>query len=538
MAATRSAWGAWAAWLALAAWMVARAGASGASIARLGLTGGGLTFLVIDLSWLWLAVALLLFRRWPPSPRSASLGVLALATWLAAQCFTQAALRYYLGEARAWDLANYVQPLWRAAHGLSMTSATYDDRPVWGDHGAVAMLAFAPFTRLADDAATGMFVAQALVTGGAVIAAHRVGRALGLPEEVSLAGACVLASSRALVSAARFDFHPECAFVVLLLALAAAQLRGRNALGLGLTLASALLRDVAAMTVAMFWLATLVRPAPKTPRRIAAMGFLLAAGIACVDVVLIPRLTGWTSYVAMHGSTPVDLTLAVKTTLLRGLSTFGIGWLHPATWVVGAPWIAAAAVSPKLIVKGIDFQYGFLFVPVALLGALYALAWLHARRPGALGRVAAAWAALAVSVNAPLPEAVTRLPVAAREHQAVRASLAAELPGGAAVVADACAAPYVMERASLRVLCRLDTERLRTRGEERWEAPVSIPPEATHLVVRPGCAASGPCAVAQVRHARHVLGFERPRQAGPYVVLRRAVRAVRAVPEAVGAVQP
>lgn len=476
-----------------------------------------LTFFYVDATWLLLAAAVALWTQAAPTPWQAwwLTGALSLSTSWA--LLLGASLRYLSGACRAWDLANYVQPMWRAAHGLSMTSAAYVDRPVWADHGAFAMFLMAPFTRLTEPAALGMFALQSLLAGASVLTMFGLSRALGLPTYAGLGAAAVLASSRALAHAARFDFHPECALPVLLLGLAWAHERRRIIPALLLTLLAVSLRDVAALTVAFLWLYWALRERSRSAL-VFATG---SAAVAVLDMVWLPRLTGWQSYVALHGSVPVDWWVAVETTALRSLSTFGIGWLHPVAWFAGAPWVVAAGLSPKLLVKGIDFQYGFLFVPVAALGALYTLRWLSSRAPRQLAAACALWVAAATAVNAPAPASLSQTLAASARMSAIDEQLAALVSREGSVAADACAAPYVMDRTDLTLLCRLDGNALQKTGLERWEEPVTSALSSKHIVVREGCSANGACVSEQLRRAQRESGFRVAGRAGPFVVLSR-----------------
>lgn len=505
------------AWLAFVGWLGWRTVGSGLPVTLPGLSIGSLVFFYVDASWLPLLLAVLLWQRTPPCVRDAWLATAALSAVTSVELWRAASDRYVSGASRAWDLANYGQPLWRAAHGLSMASATYDGRPIWGDHGAFAMFVFAPFTRLMDHAASGLFVVQSLLAGASLLCAFGLSRALGLSTSVGLAATTVLASSRALAQAARFDFHPECALPVVLLGLAWAHARGRTATALILTVIAVSLRDVAALTVGMLWLYWAAETRSLRALAVASAAFAVAG----LDMFLLPRWTGWQAYLTLHGSQPLDLPLAASTTALRSLSTFGLGWLHPIAWVTGAPWIAAAAVSPKLLVKGIDFQYSFLFVPVATLGALSMLALVARKKPAWLTPVLSVWVALAVSVNAPRHTSWSASAEARRALYERQIRLRELVPEHASVAADPCAAPYVMERADLTLLCRLDGDALEKTGIERWEEPVPNALEATHLVVREDCGPSGPCVREQVRRSQAEAGFVVVGRDGPFVVLRR-----------------
>jgi uncharacterized membrane protein len=503
--------------VSFAGWLVARTITSEIAPPGHPLSSRALTFFYVDASWLLLAAAVALWTRGAPTLRQAWWSAAALSAITSAEMMVGASQRYLSGASRAWDLANYVQPMWRAAHGLSMTSAAYVDRPVWADHGAFAMFLMAPFTRLSEPAALGMFALQSLLAGASVLTMFGLSRALGLPTYAGLGAAAVLASSRALAHAARFDFHPECALPVLLLGLAWTHERRRTIPALVLTILAVSLRDVAALTVALLWVYWALRERSRSALIVAAGCALVAA----LDMVWLPRWTGWQSYVALHGSVPVDGGLAAETTALRALSTFGIGWLHPIAWFAGAPWVVAAGLSPKLLVKGIDFQYGFLFVPVAALGALHALRQLEVRAPRQLGWACVLWVATATAVNAPAPASVTQTLVASARMSAVHEQLAALVSREGSVAADACAAPYVMDRTDLTLLCRLDGTLLQKTGLERWEEPVTSALSSEHIVVREGCSANGACVNEQLRRAQHEGGFRVAGRAGPFVVLRR-----------------
>jgi len=104
---------------------------------------------------------------------------------------------------------------------------------------------------------------------------------------------------------------------------------------------------------------------------------------------------------------------------------------------------------------------------------------------------------------------------------ALEPQVAALVGKDASVAADVCSAPYLLERASLTLLCRLDVETLQSRGRERWEQPVPSAFSAQRLVVRTDCPNSGSCVarqleIAQQKHAFRLLGT-----VGPFAVLGR-----------------
>jgi hypothetical protein len=462
---------------------------------------GALPFLYCDLSFLALAPCLLVWRRAPPSERTAR-GYVAAMTLCAALTYGSHALRrFYRGDALAWDLANFLQPLWRSMGGLGMTSTWHGDKPLWGDHGSFALYLFAPLTRLFDDAATGPLLAQAALTAAFVPACYALARALGLCAAAALAVACVAMASRPLFYAASFDFHPECALPLLLALLLLAHARGRFAACVLFALLAASLKDMAALTVfgACAYLAARDR-APK-------LGALACAvlGVALFDMFMLPQLTGWGSYLTMNTSAPVDVPIALETSLMRALSTGLLGSLHPLGLLAGAPWNVAAALSPKLLVKGVQFQYGYFFVGSGLLGAVCAAAWLQRRTSRGLELVLA-WALLCVAWNAPRALGLPETRAARASFEAVRADLAQLTAGHARVATDACSAAYVMERPVLLPLCQIDLERFAQSGDERWNRADPRAFGASLILVQPSCALHGSCLAEQLRRAQR-LGF-------------------------------
>jgi hypothetical protein len=500
---------------AFALWLALRLGVRASPhVFTVSTAQGELPFLYLDASWLALAPAFWIWLRRPPSPRAARTCVAALTLAAALGHALHALGRYYRGEALAWDLANFVQPMWRAAGGAGMVSTWHGDRPLWGDHGSFALYLFAPLTRLFASAPTGPLLAQAALSAAFVPACFALARVLGLSTGSALAAACAAFASRPLSYAASFDFHPECALPVLLALLLWAQLRARPLLLVSCALLAASLKDMAALGagaaclyLAAHTLSARVEPdaAPRAPAsKRAALGLTglagLLFGVAALDMFWLPRATGWASYVVMNTSAPLDLPLALETSLMRALNTGLVGSLHPFGIFAGGPWTLAAALSPKLLVKGVQFQYGFLFVPPALLGAILAGAWLerHSARGAALF---ALWALLCVALNAPRPVDLTKLQRAHESFSATRARLHALAPPQQSVATDACSAPYVLERARLLPLCQIDARHFAEHGEERWDLPDPRAFEAAVILVQRGCKLHGRCLAEQVARA-------------------------------------
>ncbi len=412
-------------------------------------------------------------------------------------------VRYYGGDALAWDLGNFVQPMWRSAHGQSMTVTFWGASPLWGDHGSFAMFLFAPLTRLFADPATGVLLAQAGLAAAFIPALYLVARRAGLERTLSLAISTAAASSRALFHAAAFDFHPECALGLLLALLALSVLTQRHRHAIVLALLAASLKDVAALTVMM----ALVYFAWRHRSALLLAGAALCAGIAAFDMRVLPALTGWPSYVAMNTSAGIDLSTAVLSTLGRSVSQGLAGWLHPFSWFSGAPWAAAAALSPKLAVKGLGFQYGFLWAPVGMLGTVFAFSWLSRRAPQRVATAGAAWAALTLAINARPAAPDTSLRDAHAHFVASRTALQSALPAAARIGTDACTSPLLLDRADVRGLCLLDVAALARGHEERWNSPAPRALEVDYVVFDRLCTAHGACAQAQLEQAQR-LGFK------------------------------
>lgn len=477
---------------------------------------GELPFLFLDWSFLLLALSFGAFLRAPPSARELRGYVAALSVGGFCSGAYLALVRYYRGEALAWDLANFVQPMWRAAGGLGMTSTWHGDKPLWGDHGSFAMFAFAPLTRLFEDAATGPLLAQAALTAAFAPALYGLSQKLGLAPLAGLALACVAFASRALGYAESFDFHPECALPVLLVAFVwAAQERRLLAL-IVYSMLIVSLKDVAALTL----FASAGYLALRDRDWACAACAAGALGVAAVDTQLLPSLTGWASYVTMNTSASVDVGLALKTTFMRALGNGLVGALHPFGLVAGGPWTLAAALSPKILVKGVQFQYGFLFVPCALLGALFVCAFAAKRHAYALP-VMLAWAALTVALNGPRAIDFEKLGAARESFAARRALLASFTTPDDRVATEACTASYIMERSTLLPLCQLDTDLFAQNGEERWDKPEPRALSASLLLVSKSCPLHGQCLEAQVNRAR-AAGFQLVANRDGYLALRRS----------------
>lgn len=506
----------------LVLWLSVRFGALGMSASAepgvLGLPNGPylLPFLFLDWSWLALVPLVSVCALRPPSRIAAALVVAILASVHGAIYVSESLTRYYRGDATAYDLGNFIHPLFRVAADPDPMSGWRAGLPLWADHGSWGMIAFAPFTRLFADAATGVLVVQALVAASWIVAVYLLARALAVPAGLALLATAAAASSRAIHFAVLSDFHPECAMpVLLLLALAAVALDVTRWPLFALVLALASLKEMVALTVGMGMLYLAL--SRRSRSILVAAG--LALGIAALDVLVVPgRLTDY-SYLDMYTRVAPDLPLGTASALLRALSTMLLGSLHPFTWFAGAPWAAAAALSPKAITRGIEYHYSFLFVPVALAGALYALSWLS-RWPRIARAVGALWALGMVSVNAPPKLASDQLMAAHGELTALRARLNASnvAPRTLSVAADACTSPYLVDRMVLTGICRLDTERFARTGEETWDEPVAAALHADRIVVNPGCTAHGRCLELQLQRAQ-AAGYRAVAGAEPVLVL-------------------
>lgn len=474
-------------------------------------------FLYLDPWALLVPLALLIWMRAEISRLHAALCVSALTAVTALSCASLALARYWGGHSMAWDLATFVQPMRRAAHGLPMTTTWSLDLPLWGDHGSFAFYAFAPLTRLGSDPASGLLIAQALGVAAFVPMTYVAARALSLSRAAALCGALAAASSRALLNAASFDFHPEHALPLLMLALVWAHASKRHAAVIAIALCAALLKDIAALTIGGACLYFALRDRSRSA--LGASG--LAFAIALVDMFVLPRALGWPSYVSSTIARAPDLGLAFESTVLRGLSSGGLGWLHPFAWLSGGPWVAAAGWASKLGVKGIEYQYGFLWVPVGIAGALLFLTYLARARPRVVGAVACAFASFTALVNAPLPLELHLLVPRQRAFAHVRADLRAVVPPAASVASDACIAPLLIDHLELRGLCVLDSARFAATNDERWDLPVARALEVDRIAIDRMCGVHGECIAEQLRRAQ-AAGFKPVPARNPrYLVLAR-----------------
>ena len=476
---------------------------------------GSLPFLYCDATALALVPCLWVWRQQPPSERTAR-GCVAAAALCAALTYGSHGLgRYYRGDALAWDLANFLQPLWRALSGQGMTSTWHEGKPLWGDHGSFAFFLYAPLTRIFDDAATGPLLAQAALSAAFVPACYALARQLGLGTTQALAAACVAMASRPLFYASTFDFHPECALPLLLALLLIAHARGSFAACAAAALIAASLKDMAALTAfgTCAYLAGRDRSA-----KLAALACAVL-GVALFDMFALPGLTGWGSYVSMNSSAPVDAGLALETTLMRALSTGLVGSLHPLGMLAGAPWTLAAAISPKLLVKGVQFQYGFFFVSSALLGAICAAAWAQRRWPRGALDLMLTWALVSVTLNAARALDLRKASAARTTYELVRADLRQLADAREPIATDACSAAYVMERPVLLPLCQIDLERFAQSGEERWDRPDERALQGALILLQPSCPLHGSCLAQQLERARR-LGYESVGARRGYMALR------------------
>ena len=516
----------WLAALLLLPWFASRAGwlsLGAANPEPLGLTVDGMLFpfLFIDWNWIFLVPAVTLWSWAPPSRAQAALSMGMMATAGFFTLLARSLYQYWSGQATAWDLANFTQPMWRFLHGGGLRSTWHGGRPLWGDHGSFTFFAFAPLTGLGDGIEP-LLVAQALLVALFLPAAYGCARSLGAGRATSCMIACVAGASRPLENAAAFDFHPECLLPLALALLVWAHRSGRLGVCAAVALVAALTKDIAALTAGMtlLYLAVVERAGRRTA--LALGGGALA--IAALDIFVLPSLTGWYSYVKMNTSAPIDWGLAARTTALRAATSAGLPWIHPYTWIAGGPWVAAAALSPKLMVKGVIHQYSFFFVPVAVLGAAMLAAALQRRYPQVTQRLVPAWTLLAVALNGPREVPPRELLRAARDYHRQQMQLL-ERSGlsdaRAPVAADNCSAPYVIRKPTLLPLCYVDFDLLAQTGIERMDVPRPDSVDAANwIVARLDCAVQLPCLDAQLRRAAE-RGFRVVARAGNLLVLRR-----------------
>jgi hypothetical protein len=194
--------------VAVLPWLATRLGwfGSGAPAANGLIVEGRLwPFFFVDHNALWLLLAGVIWLLYEPSKRSAWV-IVALLTLSNAWVYaTESLVRYYAGFASAYDLANYIQPLWRASAGQSMAGTWLGDMPIWADHGSFALVFFVPFVRLFSDAGSGVLLAQAVLAAAWIPAVFALARAVGLPTSIALLVTCVAAASRAIFHAVGYD---------------------------------------------------------------------------------------------------------------------------------------------------------------------------------------------------------------------------------------------------------------------------------------------------------------------------------------------
>jgi hypothetical protein len=173
-------------------------------------------------------------------------------------------------------------------------------------------------------------------------------------------------------------------------------------------------------------------------------------------------------------------------------------------------------------VKGIDFQYGFLFAPVAFIGAALLAAWLVRRRPRIGPSLVVAWALGVVAVNASAGVELGELRAAHRLYRHRHEFLAAAgVRRESRVAADNCTAPLLVERDVLLPICYVDFERFARTGLEPIDVPVAAAVEADRIVVHRGCPSYEGCLELQLARAA-AAGYRLLAEEGPLVVLGRS----------------
>jgi uncharacterized membrane protein len=479
-----------------------------------------LEFLHIDFTWLAFLPLALLWWAWPPTRRQASLLVVVMTTGQAATFAFRSIVRYWGGSAGAWDLGHFAHPIWRSMHGYGLVSTWHGDGdlPLWGDHGNLAVVLFAPLGLFRDPAAA-ILVAQAIAFAAWIPAVYAFGRAKRLEVRESLLMAAVALASRPIENGATFDFHPECLLPVAFIGMLWAHASRRRYALVGFALLGASTRETAAATIA----AALVYLAwsDRRMRRLSLWALAAVLALLVVGTQVIPRFTDWPSYTSNtreHAAFSVEL--AAKTTFMRSANTLVLPWAHPFTWVAGLPWAAAVSLHEKSALRGIEFHYGILVAPVAAAGGVMLYAWVRRRLSRSARGVLVAWAIGVVAVNGarPIPVESYAKIRARHEHDVAFLSEMGLDDPEISIATDQCSAVHLVNRRRLVPVCYIATDLT-------WfDVPIDRPFTADRIVVRQkGCSSTrhSKCVYEQLRRAADREGFQLEVVGQGFMVFRR-----------------
>jgi uncharacterized membrane protein len=290
---------------------------------------------------------------------------------------TMSYVRYRTFWAGGLDLGVFDQGIWLLSRGMA-PEVTVNGRNLFADHLSPALFAFVPLYKVV---ATPLWLlaAQGVALGLTVLPMRALARHEGFSPAVA-AGAVVL--SAPLASAALFDFHPATLAVP---AVAWTLLEARRGSSRRVTLAALV---VLACRAELAWILVgiAVVAHPSVRRRL-----VLLAPIGLAAGFVVPALLGARGTFTVHyghlGSSPFDAAthpwrLIGAVLRVDTFTTLGI-WLLPVGFLplVKPRWLLALLVAgaPVLLSQwaGVSlpwFHYGAPMVPLAIGGALHALA--------------------------------------------------------------------------------------------------------------------------------------------------------------------
>lgn len=371
---------------------------------------------------------------------------------------------------------------------------------ILGDHFSPIVMVLAPFYKLWPSAVT-LMIAQAALFAGCVLMVGRYAyrRGLGL---ASFLVEAAFAASYGLLSAMVFDFHETAFGLPILLWAVWGFLERRDGQLIAACVLMCLVKEDMPMYAAGLALALFF-----TGRKV--FGLILGAASVVVTLLLvyvvIPSFSYWGHYTyigsdarGLRSAGEALASLGQHLFSVHGMSfilmlavTAGIGVVRPVMWTV-VPTVVFRFMANDTTYLGFRFQYGVLLTGVAFLALIDAWSWLQTK-PDRLVKVVRAGQALLLAGVAVFgfheseaANRVTMLWTASRPASALD-EVAAAIPDGASVAADAFLVDRIVDRTKVQV------------AFPTWTDETGAPIEADYVLLWENTTAYGNAATPWVR---------------------------------------
>lgn len=332
--------------------------------------------------------------------------VIAAGLWLA-----HSASRFWNFSYTTFDLAFYVQCLWKVVHGDFTAYSTLLDMPMLGNHADIIVLVLAPIFAIFPHPLMPV-AAQAIICALAAPLGYRTARFSGLEPGPSFFLALTLLLTPAMMHAASFEFHPEALTATFLMLMYHGQVRGRRWIFWSGALLTLSCKENMALLLAAYAIVHGALELWKLRRTGFTLSPMLVQSILllllCVgwfvgyEKILRPALNqsnvdygslydhlgGSLGAVALSPFTnPAALFKALNESL-RGnllwatlLPVAFLPLLRPQWIIIAGPILAQHLLSNRSSEWNVDHHYAAPLLPLWFAAAVEALLWLRARLP-------------------------------------------------------------------------------------------------------------------------------------------------------------